>query len=121
MHAGDELGEAERLGQVVVGAEGQPLDEVVGRAAAVSMRIRVSGCSATQRAAHVVAVHLGQVAVQHDDVVGVDARAVERLGAVGRDVDGGAVAAQALGDGGGDARLVLGEQHAHMTKAAAPG
>ena len=50
-----------------------------------------------QRAAHVVAVHLGQVAVEHDDVVGVDARLVERGLAVVGDVDGHALAAQARG------------------------
>ena len=66
-----------------------------------------------QRAADVVAVHLGQVAVEHDDVVGVDARLVERGGAVGGDVDGHALAAQPARDGGGDAGLVLGDQDAH--------
>ena len=73
----------------------------------------MSGCSAVERAAHVVAVHLGQVAVEDDDVVGVDARLVERLGAVGGDVDGHALAAQAARDGVRDARLVLGDQHPH--------
>jgi hypothetical protein len=30
--AGDELGEAKRLGQVIVGAERQPLDDILERA-----------------------------------------------------------------------------------------
>ena len=68
---------------------------------------------AVQDAAHVVAVDLGEVAVEDDDVVGVHARVRERVGAVGRDVDGRAVPAQAAGDRRRDARLVLDDEKPH--------
>jgi hypothetical protein len=55
----------------------------------------------------------GQVAVEHDDVVGVDACLVERGGAVGGDVDGHPLAPQTARDGGGDAGFVFGDQDAH--------
>jgi len=54
-----------------------------------------------------------EVAVEHHDVVGDDPRLEERLRAVGRDVDGHALAPQAARDRGRDPRLVLGDQHAH--------
>ena len=73
----------------------------------------VCGCSATSVAADVVAVDRRQVAVEHDDVVGEDARLVERGAAVAGDVDRHALAPQAARDGGGDARFVLGDQHTH--------
>ena len=114
MQAGDELGEAERLGQVVVGAERQALDELVGRARGgehQDLRARLLG---GQGPADHVAVDLGQVAVEHDDVVGIDARLVERGGAVGGDVDGHSLAPEAARDRGGDAGLVLGDQDSHV-------
>ena len=61
-------------------------------------------------------MHLGQVAVEHHDVVGEDARLVERGGAVGRDVDGHALAAQAARDRVGDPAFVLGDQYAHPSQ-----
>ena len=81
--------------------------------AAVSISSFVRGCSADERAAHVVAVQRREVAVQDDDVVGHDARLVERRGAVRGDVHGHALAPQPAGHRGGDAGLVLGDQDAH--------
>ena len=64
-------------------------------------------------AAHVVAVHLGKVAVQHHHVVPVQPRLVQRVGAVGRHVHRHALAPQAAGDGFGDPGFVFGDEHAH--------
>ena len=61
-------------------------------------------------------MHLGQVAVEHDDVVGVDARLVERGGAVGGDVDRHALTAQPARDRGGDSGFVFGDQDAHASQ-----
>ena len=69
-----------------------------------------------QLAADVVAVHLGQVAVEHHHVVGMHARLEQRGRAVGRDVDGHALAAQPAGDGRSDPRFVLGHQYAHASE-----
>ena len=79
----------------------------------MSISTFVSGLLGRERAADVVAVQLGQVAVEHDDVVGHDARLVERRRAVAGDVDRHALAAQPARDGAGDPGLVLGDQHAH--------
>ena len=85
--------------------------------AAVSIRSFVRGCSAASAPAHVVAVHAGQVAVEHHDVVAAWTRAVEeRRGPVGRHVDRHALPAQPARDRGGDARLVLGDQDAHAPR-----
>ena len=73
----------------------------------------VSGLLGRERAAHVVAVQLGQVAVEDDHVVGHDARLVERRRAVPGDVDRHALAAQPARDGTGDPWFVLGDQHPH--------
>ena len=69
--AGDELGEGERLGQVVVGAEAEPVDTVfdrVGRGQHEHARTRPA-CH--QCATHVVAVDLGNVAIEQDHFVAV--------------------------------------------------
>jgi hypothetical protein len=63
--------------------------------------------------ADVVAVDLGQVAVQDEDVVADHARLLERHGAVARDVHGHALAAQAAGHRLGELGVVFGEEHAH--------
>ena len=57
VHARDELGEAERLAEVVVGAEREPVDELVGRAGRGQHQDLQLGLLVAQRAAHVVAVH----------------------------------------------------------------
>jgi hypothetical protein len=52
-------------------------------------------------------VHAGQVAVEHDHVVVVDAEALQRGVAVERDVHGVGVVAQPLGDRLGEHPLVF--------------
>ena len=78
------------------------------------MRTLVSRSSPEKPAADLVAVELGQVAVEHDDVIGDDAGLDQRGRAVVGDVDGHALAAQAAGNGAGQAALVFGDQDSHL-------
>src|SRR5690606_38943119 len=68
-HPGDELGEGERFGQVVVGAQGQTLDPVVdaGRGGEHEHPHDVAG--GDQFPDQLVTVHTGQVAVEDHHVV----------------------------------------------------
>ena len=76
----------------------------------------MSGPLGGQRAADVVAVELGQVAIEHDDVVRRGERLLQRGGAVARQVDRHALAAQAAGHRVAHPGLVLRNQHAHVAK-----
>ena len=108
-----QLGEAERLGQIVVGAEREPLHDVVEAARGSEhedLRVRALVVEDT---ADLVAMRAGQVAVEHDDVVRVHARVEQRAVAVAGDVYGHALPAEPAGDRIGDAPLVLCHQHPH--------
>jgi hypothetical protein len=59
-------------------------------------------------------VQLGQVAVEHDNVVRVDARVVERRGAVAHHLDGRPGAAQSAGERRRHPRVVLEDQEPHV-------
>ena len=73
--AGHQLGEVERLGQVVVGAAGQPVDLVGQRCRWRSASAPGSSTpEATISRAQLVAGHARQVAVEHDHVVAGDRR-----------------------------------------------
>jgi hypothetical protein len=109
------LGERERLGEIVVGAEGKPVDHVVERARRGEHQHPRLGRLLGQRGAHLVAVQLRQVAIEHDDVVLVHARLVQRLGAVVGDIHRHGLAAQAAGDRVGEAGFVFGDQYTHGT------
>ena len=113
VQARDDLGEGEGLGQVVVGAEVEALDARadVGRGREHEDPRRALG--GDQLAADLVAVDLGQVAVEHDRVVVDDGGALERLIAVEGDVDGESVAAQAARECLGEPGLVFGDEDAH--------
>src|SRR3954463_3155853 len=112
--ARDELGPVERLGEVVVGAEGEPVDEVVrgvGGGEHEDLRLALVG---GEEAADLVAVQLGEVAVEHDHVVVDDPRLDERAGAVVRDVDRHPLAPEAPRDRARQALLVLGYKDSHL-------
>ena len=79
----------------------------------MSISTLVSGCSAASARQTSSPCTSGQVAVEHDHVVGHDARLVERGRAVAGDVDRHPLAAQPAGHGARDPGLVLGDQHAH--------
>ena len=79
------------------------------------MRIRGGVSQPAQLAAHVVAVHDGEIAVQDDRVVVDELRAVERAAAVMADVDRTSVAAQPARQCFRKSRLVLGDEHTHLS------
>ena len=108
-----QLGEAERFGEVVVGAEGEAADEVVdaaGRRQHQHLGVRTLG---GEGAADVVAVHVREVTVEHHDVIGGGERLAQGGLAVAREVDRHALAAQPARDRVAHPGLVLGDQHAH--------
>lgn len=63
--------------------------------------------------AHLVAVHLRQVAVEHDDVVAVHGDPLHGGVAVVADVDGHVHVPQPRRDGVGQQFLILGDQDSH--------
>ena len=69
-----------------------------GAPAAVSIRIIAGSSDLVMMRQSCVAVDAGEVAVEHDDVVGVDVELCSGLVAVVGDVDGDSLVAQALGD-----------------------
>ena len=81
--------------------------------AAVNISTRVPAPAGRDPAAHLVAVHAGQVPVEHDHVVTGDREMLERVVAVQHDVDRHALAAQPGADGPGQHLEVLDDQHPH--------
>jgi hypothetical protein len=110
-----ELVEVERLDQVVVGALVQPEDPVAGGVAGGQHQHpgRLAGVVGPDAPDHLDAVEAGQVQVQADHVVVVDAHLVDRLLAVVGDVDGVALPTQAARDRVGQVGLILDDQHPH--------
>ena len=85
----DELGELERLGEVVVGAQLEPRDLLAQPAGRGEHQDRRGAVPPGEDAAHVVAVGTGDVSVDDQDVVVVDIdhhpRGVAVMSQVGRD------------------------------------
>ena len=93
VHARDELARAERLRHVVVGADGEP-DEQIGLAVAGGEHQDRQRALALDLLAHLDAVETGEHEVEHDEV-GPDALAeLDAARAVARDLDLVALAAQ---------------------------
>jgi hypothetical protein len=111
--AGDQLGHGEGLGQVVVGAEQQPLDPVLDRGRGGEHEDPGHGPLGHQLPADGVAVDRGDVAVEDDDVVVDLPRLVQRGGAVAHGVDREGVAPQPPGDHVGQLFVVLDHQYTH--------
>jgi D-alanyl-D-alanine carboxypeptidase/D-alanyl-D-alanine-endopeptidase (penicillin-binding protein 4) len=111
---GHQLVEGERLGQVVVGAELQPLDPVGDRTARGEHQHPGQRAGRHQVGADLVAVDTRQVPVQHHDVVpGHQGHLVSRR-SVGGDVDGEPLAPQPARDGLGQGLFVLDHEHPHV-------
>ena len=110
-----ELLEVERLDQVVVGALVQAGDPVAGRVAGGQHQHpgRLADVVGPDAPHHLDAVQAGQVQVEADHVVVVDARLVDGLVPVVGDVDGVALPTQAARDRVGQVGLVLDDQHPH--------
>ena len=115
-HPCDQLVEGERLRHVVVGTEREARNEIVDLAVCGEHEDPRLRQLAVHRSAYLVAVRLRKVPVEDYDVIVECARLGERASPVERHVHGCALAAQPAGDGLGDPRLVLGNQHAHEPK-----
>ena len=110
-HAGDELGEHERLAEVVVRAQLQAVDPVIDLRGGGEHEDPRAG--AGERPAHLVTVHHRQVAVEHDHVIGRLRGGLQCRRAVVHGVDGHPRLTQPLSDPAGKRRMVLDHQHPH--------
>ena len=108
-----QFGEVERFGEVVVGAEAEAFDPVVQRVGRGEHEHPAVSAVRGDLPADVVAVDAGQVAVENDHVVAGDRDPLQGFGAVRRDVDGHALAAQPGRDRPGQDLEVLHDQHPH--------
>jgi len=108
-----QLGELERLGEVVIGAEPKPRHPLGNGGGSGEHQDPSLDARVNQGGAHLVAGHDGQIAVEDHDVVVVDREAVQGSIAVIDDVHGHALATQPAGDGVGEQPLILDHQHSH--------
>ena len=115
VHPGHELVEREGLGQVVVRPQAEALDAVLDRAGRGQHQDAAERALSDELPADLVAVHRGQVAIEHDHVVRGRPRLLQRLGAVAGHVHREPAPRQAPHDGLGQVPLVLDHEHAHGT------
>jgi hypothetical protein len=109
----DQLGEVERFGQVVVGAEPEAAHPVGGGVGRGEHEHHGRVIAASDHPADGVAVDAGQVSVQYDDVVAVDVQLGGGVEPGVGDVDGHALVSEALGDVVGQSPHVFDDQHPH--------
>ena len=109
---GYQLGERERLGQVVVGATAKPRDAIFDGARRGQQQ-DPGPDRAGELGAHLVAVNTGQVAVEHDHVVVVDQRSLQGGVPVQGGVDRHPLQAQPGRDRLGQLAVVLCHEYPH--------
>ena len=114
-HPGQQLGEPERLGDVVVGARVEPHDRVDLVGAGRQHEHRHPAALVAQAPAHLQPVHAGQAEVEHHQVAGRPGGRLQRSRAVFADLDVVALATQRAGQRLGDRLVVLGKQNASHT------
>ncbi len=107
---GDDLFQAEGLGHVVVAAEGQAADLVLGRVARGQEHHRDPGAAAAQPPDDIEAVHVGQHHIEHDEVGAVPLRGLYCLAAGRRGDHLETGVAQAGGQQLQDVGLILNDQ-----------
>ena len=113
MDAGDQLVAVERLGDVIVGAETERADLGIHFADARQDQDRSADLRRADLLEHVIAVHVGQVQVEKDDVVIVELGEIEAfLAQIGR-VDVEPFRPEHQLDALGGRRFVLDQQHSH--------
>ena len=111
--AGDQFVAVEWLGDIIVGAEAQGADLAVHLAHARQDQHRGADLGGAQFLEHVIAVHVGQVEVEQDDVVIIELAEIEAFFAeIGR-VDVEAFGAEHQLDALGRGRLVFDQQDSH--------
>src|ERR671910_1415524 len=108
-HADGELPQAERLGEVVVGSDGEARD-LVGLFRSRGEHQHGNPPVALQPPAHLEPVHARKHQVQHHKVGWLSFRGVERLSAVGRDHDPVSLTLKACANGLRDRLLVVDDQ-----------
>lgn len=113
-HACRQLAEREGLRQVVVGADLQALDAVADVTGGREHQHARGHAEFDDLAADVVTVDEGEVAVEDDHVVVVDADALQGGRTVVHDVDGHGLPAQSGGHRIGEQLLVLDDEYAHV-------
>ena len=111
-HAREQLLALERLDQVVVGADVEPLDARIQRVARGEHEDRRVVLVAPQLAGDLDAVHAGQTEVEHDQVGEEGLGVVERLDAVVGELDVVALHPQRALQHLGDLLVVLDHEHA---------
>ena len=107
-----ELLDAERLGHVVVAAQGEAAHLVLGRVARREKEHREARAAVAQAARHFEAVDARHHDVEDDQVRGERLHGVERLAAAVRHLHREVLVAQRHGDEIGDALLVVDDQDA---------
>ena len=112
---GVQLGERERLHEVVVGAAVEPSHAILDRVAGREDQHRRPHPALAQGPANLEARHVGQHQIEHDRVVVDPGRHDQALLAVGRDVGGPPLLPQGAADDARHPDLVLHYQHAHGT------
>ena len=93
LDTGEQFGEVEWFGQVIIGTQPEPFDTVFNRSGGGEHQDSALAAFGQQGSANVVAVGTGQVPVQDDDVVSVHPHAGEGLVPVEGHVHGHPVAA----------------------------
>jgi hypothetical protein len=112
-HPGQQLGERERLDEIIVGAgieAGHPVVDGVARRQEQDRRRHATPAQVAQQRQ---SIELGQQQVEKDDVVARGQRMVASRDAIAGDIDGVARFAQALPQRAGNAALVLDDQQPH--------
>jgi hypothetical protein len=112
--AGEQLGEAEGLRDVVVGAAVESFDAVGDGVARGNDDHGDVGAGLSELADEGEAVEAGQVDVEEDEVVVAGAREVEAGGAVRGDLDGITFLRQSLLQRGCHAGSVFDDEHVHV-------
>jgi hypothetical protein len=110
---GDQFGEGERLGQVVVGAETQPVDPVLDRAGRGQHQHPGLGASVRKLPADVVTADAWQVAVENHHVVPGGSQPINGSVAIQYDVHGHPLATQPGADRASQYFEVLDHQNSH--------
>ena len=113
-----QLIEIEGLGEIVVGAHLEALDLVLQRIHGGEHQDGRVVALKAQALADVVAVHVGQHQIEHDDVELPGLGEVDPFGAGGGDGNPMILRAEPAVDEVGDARLVFNQEHVHALPSA---
>jgi hypothetical protein len=109
----DQHRKVEWLGQVVVGAQPESVDQLVVRRRGGQHQQPAAPAAVDEPRTHLIAVKSGQIAIEHDHVVIVDHRAGQAGLAVERDIDSHVFVPQPGRNRLGQLSVVFDHKHAH--------